>query len=179
MAGAWRENMPLEIIPEKISKERRSLARCGYARATPAEQTFGSKKESIETGAWKPMTCAARFRMSTVRFTTHAELTYPDKQARFVEKLVQLVNERAIDRQHKYPPIYNFGQKLIYGTGWCLPDATERQCVLQAIQQLFLYKKLRPYYQDYFFDNALRYLNAQVRIDDPRHQFSPAVRERR
>ncbi|MDQ3621709.1 MAG: amidohydrolase [Verrucomicrobiota bacterium] len=113
--------------------------------------------------------------------TTHRELTDPKKQAWFVDKLFALTNEAPLSKRavgHRYPPRFQFSKKLIYGTDWYLPDSAERLDVLRATQQAFLHEKLRSQYRDYFFANAVRYLNVSGRLRDAKHPVHPAVRER-
>jgi hypothetical protein len=106
--------------------------------------------------------------------TTHAELVSANKQAYFVDRLASLFNETGND-DGAWP--YDFAKKLIYGTDWYLPDASERETVLLAAQKAWLHDKLRKHYRDYFFGNALRYLNVERRLTDPPHSQS-AVDER-
>jgi hypothetical protein len=61
---------------------------------------------------------------------------------------------------------------------WDLPDAANRGDILLATERAFLHPRLRAFYQDYFFDNALRYLNAQATLNDPLHPLPPAVQKR-
>jgi predicted TIM-barrel fold metal-dependent hydrolase len=102
--------------------------------------------------------------------TTHAELVSADKQAFFVDRLASLFNE---NRNNRNPGQYEFSKKLIYGTDWYLPDASERKTVLLATQKAWLHDKLRKHYRDYFFGNALRYLNVERKLKDPAHSSSP------
>jgi predicted TIM-barrel fold metal-dependent hydrolase len=110
--------------------------------------------------------------------TTHANLIDLNNEAFLVDRLAKCFEESpqrdaAAGRFH-----YRFSKKLIYGTDWYLPDAAERRDILLATERAFLHPRLRAFYQDYFFDNALRYLNAKARLNDPRHPLPPAVQER-
>jgi predicted TIM-barrel fold metal-dependent hydrolase len=110
--------------------------------------------------------------------TTHANLIDLNNEAFLVDRLAKCFEESpqrdaATGRFH-----YRFSKKLIYGTDWYLPDAAERRDILLATERAFLHPRLRAFYQDYFFDNALRYLNAKARLNDPRHPLPPAVQER-
>jgi predicted TIM-barrel fold metal-dependent hydrolase len=110
--------------------------------------------------------------------TTHANLADLNNEAYLVDRLAKcfeesLQRDAATGKFH-----YRFSKKLIYGTDWYLPDAADRQDILGATEQAFLHPRLRAFYQDYFFNNALRYLNAKVRLNDRRHPLPPAVRER-
>src|SRR6267143_98809 len=96
--------------------------------------------------------------------TTHAELVSADRQAYFVDRLAKSFDDSQKDDDKK-PYEYSFSKKLIYGTDWYLPDASDRDTVLLATQRAFLHKKLRCHYKDYFFGNALRYLNAEARLE--------------
>lgn len=95
--------------------------------------------------------------------TTHAELVSANRQAYFVDRLAKSFDDSQKDDDKK-PYEYSFSKKLIYGTDWYLPDASDRDTVLLATQRAFLHKKLRCHYKDYFFGNALRYLDAEVRL---------------
>jgi predicted TIM-barrel fold metal-dependent hydrolase len=94
--------------------------------------------------------------------TTHAELVSANRQAYFVDLLAKSFDDSEKDGPKPYK--YSFSKKLIYGTDWYLPDASDRDTVLLATQRAFLHKKLRCHYKDYFFGNALRYLNAETRL---------------
>ena len=94
--------------------------------------------------------------------TTHAELVSANRQAYFVDRLAKSFDDSKKDGDKPYK--YSFGKKLIYGTDWYLPDASDRDTVLLATERAFLHKKLRRHYKDYFFGNALRYLNAEGRL---------------
>lgn len=112
--------------------------------------------------------------------TTHGELADPDTQAYFVEHLAALFAEpggRTV-AGHKYPYRFRLDKKLLYGTDWYLPEATDRRLVLLGTQKAFLHKKLRQHYRDYFSGNALRFLNARERLRDTTRPVSPAVRTR-
>jgi hypothetical protein len=110
--------------------------------------------------------------------TTHANLIDLNNEAYLVDRLARCFEESAqrdgLNGRFRYP----FSKKLIYGTDWYLPDAADRQDILLATERAFLHPKLRAFYQDYFFDNALRYLNAKARLNDPRHPLPTAVQER-
>jgi predicted TIM-barrel fold metal-dependent hydrolase len=94
--------------------------------------------------------------------TTHAELVSANRQAYFVDRLAKSFDDS--QKQADKPYKYSFGKKLIYGTDWYLPDASDRDTVLLATQRAFLHKKLRRHYKDYFFGNALRYLKAEGKL---------------
>jgi len=94
--------------------------------------------------------------------TTHAELVSANRQAYFVDRLAKSFDDSQKDGDKPYK--YSFGKKLIYGTDWYLPDASDRDTVLLATQRAFLHKKLRGHYKDYFFGNALRYLKAEGKL---------------
>jgi predicted TIM-barrel fold metal-dependent hydrolase len=110
--------------------------------------------------------------------TTHANLIDLNNEAFLVDRLAKCFEESPQRDAATGRFRYRFSKKLIYGTDWYLPDAADRQDILRATEQAFLHPRLRAFYQDYFFNNALRYLNAKVRLNDPRHPLSPAVRER-
>ncbi|HKP93204.1 MAG TPA: amidohydrolase family protein [Chthoniobacterales bacterium] len=105
-----------------------------------------------------------RFPNVYCEITTHAELVAPRTQAFFVDRLAKSFDDSHLDADGKPYP-FSFAKKLIYGTDWYLPDASERETVLVATEQAFLHKKLRRHYKDYFFGNALRYLNAGTRLN--------------
>lgn len=109
--------------------------------------------------------------------TTHANFVDTNKQAFFVDRLANLFDDSRRDDNGK-PYSFSFSKKLIYGTDWYLPDAAERDQVLLATQRAFLHGKLRGHYKDYFFGNALRYLNAKTRLDDKRRPVPAAVQNR-
>lgn len=104
-----------------------------------------------------------RFPNVYCEITTHAELVAPNSQAFFVDRLAKSFDDSRRDANGKSYP-FSFAKKLIYGTDWYLPDASDRETVLVATEQAFLHKKLRCHYKDYFFGNALRYLNAGNRL---------------
>lgn len=109
--------------------------------------------------------------------TSHAQMVDPNKQAFFVDRLAGLFDDSKRDDTGKPYP-FSFSKKLIYGTDWYLPDAAERHQVLLATQRAFLHGRLRGHYKNYFFGNALRYLNAKTRLDDKRRPVPPAVQNR-
>jgi predicted TIM-barrel fold metal-dependent hydrolase len=117
-----------------------------------------------------------RFPNVYCEITTHAELVAPNTQAFFVDRLAKSFDDSQPDKDGKAYP-FSFAKKLIYGTDWYLPDASERTTVLLATQQAFLHEKLRRHYKDYFFGNALRYLNAKTRLNLSRES-STAVENR-
>ena len=103
--------------------------------------------------------------------TTHAELLEPNRQAYFADLLIQEFARDASFPAGRYP----LRKKLMYGTDWYLPDASDRADVLRATQRVFQYPDLQIAYQDYFSGNAARYLNLKERVGAHR---SPAVRTR-
>jgi predicted TIM-barrel fold metal-dependent hydrolase len=103
--------------------------------------------------------------------TTHAELLNANRQAFFADLLI---NEFATDETlpaGRFP----LRKKLMYGTDWYLPDASERADVLRATQRVFQHPKLQGVFGDYFSGNAARYLNIKQRLAGVQ---SLAVRER-
>lgn len=61
---------------------------------------------------------------------------------------------------------------------YCLDVIRSPADILRATERAFLHPRLRAFNQDYFFNNAPRYLNAKARLNDPRQPLPPAVRER-
>jgi hypothetical protein len=110
--------------------------------------------------------------------TTHANLIDLNNEAYLVDRLDKCFEESAQRdaASGRFP--YPFSKKLIYGTDWYLPDAADRRNILLATERAFLHPRLRDFYQDYFFNNALHYLNAEARLNDPRHPLPSGVRER-
>jgi len=123
---------------------------------------FGGKN-AVSWGSDSYEMCR-RFPNVYCEITTHAELVAPNNQAFFVDRLAKAFDDSQLDADGKPYP-FSFAKKLIYGTDWYLPDASERETVLVATEQAFLHKKLRRHYKDYFFGNALRYLNAGTRLN--------------
>ena len=116
-----------------------------------------------------------RFPNVYCEITTHAELVAPNNQAFFVDRLAKSFHDSQRDAEGK-PYRFSFAKKLIYGTDWYLPDASERETVLVATQQAFLHEKLQRHYKNYFFGNALRYLKAGARLKN--FKASSAVQKR-
>lgn len=110
--------------------------------------------------------------------TAHGELTQPDRRAYFVDRVARCFEQSAAPPPDGSPPRHAFARKLIYGTDWYLPDAAERRQILEAVQTAFLHERLRPHYADYFFGNALRFLNARDRLQDARHPLPASLRGR-
>lgn len=96
--------------------------------------------------------------------TTNSELTDPSRRAFFVDRLLQSFHPPGPADPRKP---YSFADKLLYGTDWFLPDAAPRRDVLLSTQHTFLHPRLKPYYAQYFFGNALNFLNARARVNQP------------
>lgn len=118
-----------------------------------------------------------RFPNVYCEITTRADLVDPNKQAFFVDRLAKSFDDSQPDAAGRPYP-WSFSKKLIYGTDWYLPDASDRDKVLIATERAFLHKKLRGHYKDYFFGNALRYLNARSRLDDTQHPVPTTIGSR-
>jgi hypothetical protein len=141
-------------------KDNPTLRLC-LGHAGGADYWFGGGKAS----SWGQLVydLCRRYPNVYCEITTHAELVSADRQAYFVDRLAKSFDDSQHNADHK-PYDYSFSKKLIYGTDWYLPDASDRDTVLLATQRAFLHKKLRRHYRDYFFGNALCYLNAKGKL---------------
>ena len=142
-------------------KDNPRLRLC-LGHAGGADYWFGG----TETASWGQQVydLCRRYPNVYCEITTHAEMVSANRQAYFVDQLAGLFDDSRTDCNGK-PYAYSFAKKLIYGTDWYLPDAADRDKVLLGTQRAFLHKKLRCHYKDYFFGNALRYLNAEARLE--------------
>ena len=105
--------------------------------------------------------------------TTHSEMTKPDRQAWFADRLIEeFKNDPPVEGPETG---YKFSRKLLYGTDWYLPDAAVRSEVLAKTEQVFLHPSLKEHYEDYFCGNAARYLNVAAKLP---HLNSSAVKAR-
>ena len=165
----WREFLDKHPAPDgSPCKLRLCLGHAGGA-----DYWFGGKN-ALEWGSAAYEMCR-RFPNVYCEITTHAELVSHDRQAYFVDQIATLFDDKRLDAAGKPYP-FSFAKKLIYGTDWYLPDASERETVLVATQQAFLHEKLQRHYKNYFFGNALRYLNAGARLKN--FKTSSAVQKR-
>lgn len=97
------------------------------------------------------------------------EAANPRARAWFVNSLVKRFAEPA----GKELP-YRLSDKVMYGTDWFMPVDCDRRDYLAGYERAFLHAELRPYYRGFFRDNALAYLNAKGRLQDP--SMDPSVR---
>ena len=103
-----------------------------------------------------------------------AEVAESSARARFTARLTALI-QRPV-------PLggYDFGAKIMYGSDWFMPDAAGRQAdFLGGYREVFLANTvLAARYRDFFAGNALRYLGARKRFDDPTFPLPDRLRER-
>ncbi|HVF71356.1 MAG TPA: amidohydrolase family protein [Chthoniobacterales bacterium] len=150
---------------QEFLKDHPTLRLC-LGHAGGADLWFGGKK-ATKWGEAVYQMCRT-YPNVYCEITTHAELVSPDKQAYFVDQLARKFKET----ENGAGP-YEFSKKLIYGSDWYLPDASERATVLLAAQKAWLHGSIRKHYRDYFFGNALRYLNVEKRLKEPGHRAAP------
>jgi predicted TIM-barrel fold metal-dependent hydrolase len=73
---------------------------------------------------------------------------------------------------------YPFSKKIMYGSDWFMPMSEGRKEYLAAFQQVFLSEKMPlVYYRRFFFENALKYLNASDRLTDSKFPIDSVVAE--
>ncbi len=63
---------------------------------------------------------------------------------------------------------YRLQDKLMFGTDWFMPISMTGREYLEGFEHVFLHPAMRPHYRAFFCGNALSYLNAAERKDDPR-----------
>jgi predicted TIM-barrel fold metal-dependent hydrolase len=149
-------------------KDNPNLRLC-LGHAGGADYWFGGTKEA----SWgrQVYDLCRRYPNVYCEITTHAEMVSANRQAYFVDQLAGLFDDSKTDPDGK-PYAFSFAKKLVYGTDWYLPDAADRDKVLLGTQRVFLHCKLRRHYKDYFFGNALSYLNARERLGAAGHSAS-------
>ena len=90
------------------------------------------------------------------------------KRGTFIYRLYRLLKQ---DPKRKYA----FSKKLMFGTDWYMPMRSEAT-YLTGYQDTFRDLRLRKHYQDFFFNNAVRYLNIEKRIE--KTQLPPTIHAR-
>jgi predicted TIM-barrel fold metal-dependent hydrolase len=91
------------------------------------------------------------------------EIADPRLQAEFVERLA-----KEFKRIPSPTRPFEFSKKLMYGTDWYMPISCTRIEYIRGYQRAFLAPELRSHYRDFFFNNAVDYLQLSTRKDDPR-----------
>ena len=94
-----------------------------------------------------------------VEFGIHEEVAKPDNRARFVD----IVGDKLA--MPVAPGEYSLASKMMYGTDWYMPNRGDRVEYLAGFERMFLHPRLREHYRAFFFENSLRYLNVEARLN--------------
>lgn len=102
----------------------------------------------------------------------HSEIKELHKQALFARHLSSIF-EKA---ENGTSGPYLLADKIMYGSDWFMLNGKEAEGYLEAYQKVFLIPQLQPYYDRFFYRNALSYLDVEDRINDDK--LPHAVRHR-
>ncbi|MBK1833156.1 amidohydrolase family protein [Roseibacillus ishigakijimensis] len=129
-------------------KSRSGLRLClGHAGG----EEFWLGKKNYSNWGQETLALCREFPHVYCEITINSFVVEPKDQARFGHRLTNLLQEETEHKNH-------FGDKLLYGTDWFLPDGAHPAAALRATQAVFLTDGLRPFYQRYFFENSRRFL---------------------
>lgn len=103
----------------------------------------------------------------------HGQISKTRRRAYFVEQLLESIVRHREDPE-EYP--YSLMNKIMYGSDWFMPPGTSAQKYIEGFEQAFLHPGLKCYYENFFFANAIGYLNLEVQVH--RDELDEVVRDR-
>lgn len=103
----------------------------------------------------------------------HGQIAKTRRRAYFVEQLLEGI-ELHRENPEEYP--YQLMYKIMYGSDWFMPPDTSARSYIEGFEHALLHPDLNGHYQNFFFMNAVQYLNLEVQVH--RQELDEVVRDR-
>ena len=154
---------------EPVLEEFPRLRLC-FGHAGGADFWFGASKRHADWGRRVAKLCMS-YENVYCEFGVHGQISRPELREAFVARLASVIESGGGQ--------FAFEDKILYGSDWYMPAGLGQPIeFLQGYQEAFRDQRLIAHYTKFFFENALRYLDARKRLENGAFPLPAEVRER-